>query len=48
VQEIPNAQALRFSPDGKEVLVHVLRLQSTKLTDDIVRLDGLTGTRLSK
>lgn len=48
VQEVPNAQALRFSPDGKEILVHVLRLQSTKLTDDIVRLDGLTGTRLSK
>lgn len=47
VQEIPNAQAVRFSPDGSKVLVHTLYLQGIKLQDTVIAFDA-RGTWLSK
>ena len=48
VQDVPSAEGVRFSPDGRKVLVHTLQLQDTKLQDAVIALDVQTGMRLSK
>ncbi len=53
VQEVPNAQSLRFSPDGKEVWVRSLQLKAAvqgslpTLSDRIVSLSPTTGKVLT-
>ena len=48
VQDVPNAEGVRFSPDGSKVLVHTLQLQGRNLKDAVISLDVRAGLRLSK